>query len=59
MTVDVFGFPYEIRLNIYSEVLIISDPIVFVAEYGPPSPPLLRSRRDGLHPAHLRVNKQA
>jgi hypothetical protein len=52
-----FGFPNEIRLKIYSELLIHSDPIVFVADYGPPSPPLFRSKRDGLCPA-LRVNKK-
>ena len=47
----------EIRLQIYSELLVLSEPIVFVADYGPLSPPLFRSKRDGLCPALLRVNK--
>jgi hypothetical protein len=54
-----FGFVTEIRLKIYSELLVLSEPIVFVADYGPPSPPLFRSKRDGLYPALLRVNKKA
>ena len=33
-------------------------PIVFVADYGPPSPPLFRSKREGLCPALLEVNKK-
>ena len=53
-----FGFPIEIRLKIYSELLVPSEPIVFVADYGPSSPPLFRSNRDGLCPALLRVNKK-
>jgi hypothetical protein len=55
---EFFGFPYEIRLNIYSELLVHPEPIVFVADYGPSSPPLFRSKRDGLCPALLRVNKK-
>ena len=30
----------EIRLTIYSEILVSSWPIDFIADYGPPSPPL-------------------
>jgi len=45
----------EIRLQIYSELLVLSEPIKFVTNFGPPSPPLFRSRRDGLCPAVLRV----
>jgi hypothetical protein len=45
----------KIRLQIYSELLLPSEPIKFVADFGPPSPPLFRSRRDGLCPAVLRV----
>jgi hypothetical protein len=59
MTVNFFGFPKEIRLQIYSELLVHPEPIVFVADYGPPSPPLFRSRRDGLCSALLQLNKQA
>ncbi|KAF2475817.1 uncharacterized protein BDR25DRAFT_339807 [Lindgomyces ingoldianus] len=47
----------EIRLKIYSELLVLSEPIQFVADYGPLSPPLFRSRRDGLYTAILRVNR--
>lgn len=53
-----FDFVIEIRLKIYSELLVHSEPIVFVASYGPPSPPLFRSKREGLCPALLRVNKK-
>jgi hypothetical protein len=59
MAINFFGFPTEIRLKIYSELLVHSKPIVFVADYGPSSPPLFRSKRDGLYPALLRVNKRA
>jgi hypothetical protein len=57
--INFFGFPTEIRLKIYSELLVHSEPIVFVADSGPSSPPLFRSKRDGLYPALLRVNKRA
>lgn len=43
---------------IYSELLVLSEPIVFVADYVPSSPPLIRSRGDSLYPALLRINKQ-
>ena len=54
----IFDIPGEIRLKIYSELLVLSEPIVFVADYGPPSPPLFRSRRDGLCPVLLRTKKR-
>ncbi|CZR68828.1 uncharacterized protein PAC_18728 [Phialocephala subalpina] len=54
-----FGFPKEIRLQIYSELLVHPEPIIFVADHGPPSPPLLRSKRYGLCPALLQLNRQA
>jgi hypothetical protein len=38
-----FDLHFEIRLKIYSELLVHLESIVFVADYGPPSPPLLRS----------------
>jgi hypothetical protein len=59
MIMNFFGFPKEIRLQIYSELLVRPEPIVFVADYGPPSPPLFRSERDGLCPALLELSKQA
>jgi hypothetical protein len=52
-----FDIAPEIRLKIYSELLVLPEPIVFVANYGPSSPPLFRSGRDGLCPALLCVNK--
>jgi hypothetical protein len=42
MAINFFGFPTEIRLKIYSELLVDSEPIVFIADYGPSSPPLFR-----------------
>lgn len=50
--------PVEIRLRIYTYILILAEPIIFVADYGPSSPPLFRYRRDGLCPALLRVNRK-
>jgi hypothetical protein len=47
--------PTEIRLKIYSELLVLPEPIKFVAGFGPPSPPLFRPRWDRLCPAVLRV----
>lgn len=35
MTVNFFSFTPEIRLMIYSELLVLSEPIIFVADYGP------------------------
>ena len=55
---NIFDFAHEIRLKIYSELLVLSEPIVFVANYGPSSPPLFRSKRDGLCPVLLRINKR-
>jgi len=49
--------PTEIRLEIYSELLVLSEPIDFLADRGPLSPPLFRSRRHKLHPAVLRVSR--
>lgn len=47
----------EIRLRIYSELLVNPEPINFIASYGPPSPPLRRCQRDGLYPAVLCVSR--
>jgi hypothetical protein len=38
-----FDLHFEIRLKIYSELFVHLESIVFVADYGPPLPPLLRS----------------
>ncbi len=54
----IFDIPSEIRLKVYSELLVLSEPIVFVADYGPSPPPLFRSKRDGLCPVLLRINKR-
>ena len=53
----VFDIPSEIRLKIYSELLVLSEPIVFVPYYTLFSTPLSRSERKGLCPALLRINK--
>lgn len=47
----------KIPLKIHSELLVHSGPINFVADFGPPSPPLFRRQRDGLCPAVLRVSR--
>ncbi len=47
----------EIRLKIYSELLVLSELIKFVADFGSTLSPLFRSRRDGLYPAVLRLSK--
>lgn len=47
----------EIRLQIYSELLINSGPIDFTAGHGHSSPPLFRRQRDGLYPAILCVSR--
>ena len=53
-----FDVPKEIRFQIYSVLLVHSEPIVLVADYN--NPPSLRSRRIyGLCPALLQLNKQA
>lgn len=55
---NIFDIACEIRLKIYSELLVLSEPIIFVAAHGPWSTPLFRSNRDGLCPALLRINKR-
>ncbi|KAH6690201.1 hypothetical protein BKA61DRAFT_625800 [Leptodontidium sp. MPI-SDFR-AT-0119] len=59
MTMNFFGLPKEIRVQLYSELLVLLEPIVFEAAYGPPPPPLFRSIRNGLCLVLLQVNKQA
>lgn len=53
-----FNIAREIKLRIYSELLVNSGPIDFIADYGPPSPPLFRRQRHGLYPAVLCVSKE-
>jgi hypothetical protein len=53
VAINFFGFPTEIRFKIYAELL------VFIADSGLSSPSLFRSKRDGLCPALLRVDKRA
>jgi len=55
-----FGFPAEIRVKIYRELLVLEEPIVFVAERCGDAhlSPLLLSRRYELCPNLLRVNKK-
>ncbi|KAH6871631.1 hypothetical protein B0T10DRAFT_553329 [Thelonectria olida] len=50
-------FPIEIRLRIYSELLVQDDPVEFGADHGPCNPRLVRVGRSGLNPALLRVNR--
>ncbi|KAI0120738.1 hypothetical protein BJ170DRAFT_646576 [Xylariales sp. AK1849] len=49
--------PVEIRLRIYSELLVQDSPVEFGADHGPCNPRLIRIGRQGLCPALLRVNK--
>ena len=53
----IFDIPSKIRLKIYLELLVLSEPIVFIADYGLCPPLLFRSQREGLCPALLRINK--
>lgn len=58
MATCLFDLPLELRENIYSELLVVAVPIVFEPDDGNPCPPV-GSRRRGLYPAILRVNKKA
>ncbi|KAK1762468.1 hypothetical protein QBC33DRAFT_551950 [Phialemonium atrogriseum] len=51
------NFPIEIRLLIYSELLVQDSPVELVLNYGPCNPRLFRFEGQGLNPALLRVNK--
>jgi hypothetical protein len=53
-----FEIAIEIRLKIYSEILVHSEPIDFVANHRSSPPSLLLSKREGLCPALLRANKK-
>lgn len=54
---NIFDIPVELRLKIYSELLVLPEPIVVGGNCGSSSPPLSQSKRDGLCPALLRTNK--
>jgi hypothetical protein len=58
MTMKLFDFPTEIRLKIYEKLLVLSEPIAFQTFQDPSWPGLYLSRRFGLCPAILRVNKR-
>ena len=49
---DFFNLPAEIRLQIYEELLVLSEPIIF-----PPYRPFFPYQRYGLCPSLLRTNK--
>jgi hypothetical protein len=55
---SLLSLPKELRLQIFSELLVDPEPIVFVANWGRRSRPLIRYKKDGLCPAILRLNKQ-
>lgn len=54
---SLLSIPIEIRLRVYSELLVQDSPVEFRAGYGPNNPRLIRIERQGLCPAILRVNK--
>jgi hypothetical protein len=55
MPMNFFNFPAEIRLQIYEELLVLPEPILFITNRG--DPPLLLRNRYGLCPALLQANK--
>jgi hypothetical protein len=56
--VNFFNFAAEIRLKIYEELLVLSEPITFITHQDPSWPPLSLSKKYGLCPALLRANKR-
>jgi hypothetical protein len=60
-TMTLLTLPKELRLQIFSELLVDPDPIVFGANWDfsrSPSRPLVRYKEDGLCPAVLQLNRQ-
>jgi hypothetical protein len=55
--INFFNFPAEIRLQIYEELLVSSEPIKFKTTKELSLPPLILHKRCGLCPAALRANK--
>lgn len=58
MLMNIFNFPAEIRFNIYEELLVLSEPIIFKPTWNGFCPQLSLSKRYGLNPALLRTNKR-
>lgn len=58
MATGMFSLPLELREKIYSELLVVAVPLVLEPYDGNLCPPV-GSRRRGLYPAILRVNKKA
>jgi hypothetical protein len=58
MPTNFFNFAAEIRLKIYEELLVLSEPITLRMSKDPSWPPLSLSKRYGLCPALLRANKR-
>jgi 2EXR family protein len=57
MSMNILDLPAEIRLQIYEELLVLSEPIIFRMSWFPPSPPLFHKSAYGLCPALLRASK--
>nr|XP_036579702.1 uncharacterized protein CTRU02_10178 [Colletotrichum truncatum]KAF6787382.1 hypothetical protein CTRU02_10178 [Colletotrichum truncatum] len=55
---DFFDFPLEIRLKIYSEILVQDESVDFETDHGPCNLRLVRLQQAGFSPAVLRVNKK-
>ena len=53
-----FSIPVDIRLQIYEELLVASEPIDFQTNWDPSWPPLSLARRCCLCPAVLQTSKQ-
>ncbi|KAI7786166.1 hypothetical protein LA080_004550 [Diaporthe eres] len=58
MATCLFSLPLELREKIYSELLVVAEPIVFEPDDGTLYRPV-GSRKRGLYPAILRVNEKA
>jgi hypothetical protein len=59
MKMGFFDIATELRLRIYSELLILSESITFVADFDPSLSPLTQSQSTKVHPAILYVNRMA
>jgi hypothetical protein len=62
MSMNFFDFPAEIRLQIYEELLVLSEPVTLMlglqlSENNPPRPAVFLHKRYGLCPALLRASK--
>lgn len=52
------SLPTEIRLKIYSELLVLSKAIIFTGHYSYLLPFMFQPKGYGLYPVLLRLNKQ-